>query len=35
MNKELRKKTNENKIISIKNDILDDFLSGMVVKHLI
>ena len=35
MNEELRKTTNKNKIISIKNGILNDFLSGMVVKRLI
>ena len=35
MNEELRKTTNENKTVSIKNDILNDFLSGTVVKCLI
>ena len=35
MNEELRKKNNKEKTISIKNDILNDFLSGMVDKHLI
>ena len=35
MVKELRKTTNKNKIISIKNGILNDFLSGIVVKRLI
>ena len=35
INEELRKTTNKNKTISIKNDILNDFLSGMVVKRLI
>ena len=35
MNEELRKATNKNKTISIKNGILNDFLSGMVDKRLI
>ena len=35
MNEELRKTTNKNKTISIKNGILNDFLSGMVEKRLI
>ena len=35
VNEELRKTTNKNKIISLKNGILNDFLSGMVVKRLI
>ena len=35
MNEELRKTTNKNKIINIKNGILNDFLSGMIVKRLI
>ena len=35
MNEELRKTNNKNKTISIKNDILNDFLSGMVDKRLI
>ena len=35
MNEELRKTTNKNKIINIKNGILNDFLSGMIVKGLI
>ena len=35
MNEELRKKTDKNKIISIKNDISNDFLSSIVVKRLI
>ena len=41
INEELRKTTirinitNKNKTICIKNDILNDFLSGMVDKHLI
>ena len=35
MNEELRKTTNKNKTISIKNGILIDFLSGMVDKRLI
>ena len=35
MNEELRKTTNEEKTISIKNDILNDFFSGMVDKRLI
>ena len=34
MNKELGKTTNKNKTISIKNYILNDFLSEMVVKRL-
>ena len=34
-NEELRRTTNKKKIISIKNGILYDFLSGMVVKRLI
>ena len=34
-NEELRKTTNKNKIISITNSILNDFLSGMIVKRLI
>ena len=34
MNEELRKKTNKNKTISIKNGNLNDFLSGMVAKRL-
>ena len=33
MNKELRKTTNKNKTISIKNGILHGFLSGMVDKR--
>ena len=32
---ELRKKPNKNKTISIKNGILNDFLSGMVDKRSI
>ena len=35
MNEELRKATDKNKIISIKNDTLNDFLSSMIVKRLI
>ena len=35
MKEESRKTTNKNKIISIKNDNLNDFLSDMVVKCLI
>ena len=35
MNEELRKTTNKEKTITIKNDILNDFLSGMVDKCLI
>ena len=35
MNEELRKRTNKKKIISVKNGILNDFLSGMIVKVLI
>ena len=35
MNEELRKTTNKNKTISVKNGILSDFLSGMVDKHSI
>ena len=35
MNEEVRKTTNKNKIVSIKNGILNDFLSGMIVKRLI
>ena len=35
MNEELRKTTNEEKAISLKNDILNDFLSGVVDKRLI
>ena len=35
MNEELRKTTNKNQTISIKNGILNDFLSGMVDKRLI
>ena len=35
MNEELRKATNKNKSISIKNGVLNDFLSGMVDKRLI
>ena len=35
MNEELRKTTNKNKTISIKNSILIDFLSDMVDKRLI
>ena len=36
MNKELKKKqTNINKTISINNDFVNDFLSGMVDKGLI
>ena len=34
-NEELRKTTNKNKIISITNSILNDFLSGVIVKRLI
>ena len=35
MNEELKqKKTNENKTISIRNYILNDFLIGMVDKRL-
>ena len=33
MNEELRKTINKNKTVSIKNDILNDFLSGMVDKR--
>ena len=35
INEELRKTTNKNKTISIKNDISNDFLSGMIDKRLI
>ena len=35
MNEELRKISNKEKTISIKNDTLNDFLSGMVDKRLI
>ena len=35
MNEELRKTTNINKTISIKNDFVNDFLSGMLDKGLI
>ena len=35
MNEELRKAANKNKTISIKNDILNGFLSGMIDKRLI
>ena len=35
MNEELRKTTNKNKTISIKNDNLNDFLIGVVDKRLI
>ena len=35
MNEELRKTTNEEKTVSIKNDILNDFFSDMVDKRLI
>ena len=35
MNEELRKIDNKVKTISIKNDTLNDFLSGMVDKRLI
>ena len=35
MNEELRKTTNEEKTVSIKNDILNDFLSVRVNKPLI
>ena len=35
MNEKLRKITNKNKIISLENCILNDFLIGMVVKRLI
>ena len=34
-NEELRKTTNKNRIISITNSILNDFLSGVIVKRLI
>ena len=34
MNEELRKTTNQEKPISMKNDILNDFLSGLVDKRL-
>ena len=35
MNEELRKTTNKNKTINIKNDNLNDFLIGVVDKRLI
>ena len=35
MNAKLKKQTNRGKTISIKNDILNDFLSSMVDKRLI
>ena len=34
-NEELRKTTNKNRIISITNSIVNDFLSGVIVKRLI
>ena len=35
MNKELRKTNNKERTISIKNDILNNFLNGIVEKRLI